>query len=618
MLHVIALGDAGARMARSVLYALCAGVTPDQALTVTLMCAGDEAVAGVQSAWQDAQAVWQHAGQESRSCFGRWAALRVWPEEQASFSLNDQAHSALDQLLNRALFTREQASLSPARAMDAGYDVAAMSWAGMLSDQPAGALLALQNDLAEDDTRVVMLGSLCDTVCASGVQALCTWMARTTTRKPGASLLMPVYEGEDSELCQRILGSADLESRLSSLCLTGLPEDCRPKQQGVPQLCDWLAVYAACKQLEGLEGAHLWRIRMDSMGWSLFGEDAARWQQGYEALMQMAYLMASTYGDQLEAAISSHNRLRDRMTPWYNAHFSAVRKMNESERADLLRDVQALKRLLGAYAAWMGGMQQQLPPMMRWVEALRGARAEAEAHYQQVLDTVGQYTVLASEIQRSGMAEESVVHRHDMSDTEAEAAIKQRDALLDKLTELSSEQDELNHQLGGRLARSMLMSIAARCASEADSQREIVRKAAEIIAHAADIATQEEMSRVATSRVRLARKERLVELLDGRTARARHDAERWGGRALRKLPPVLPEDTEGAAVPALFGEEWLTPLLQWYAGDEKNSKQLTELWPWEDMPMKPLCEQIARNEFPAAGLDCLGSFVVCVARCLTV
>lgn len=615
-LHIVALGDAGARMARSVLHAMMAGLTPKEPLTVTLMCAGEDAASGLQAAWQDYLAIGKRMGSCEDGCFSRQGTLRTWPEEQAAFSLNDQAKGRLDRLLSRALFTREQASLSPARAMDAGYDVAAMSWASMLSAEATGALLTLQQDLADDATRVVLLGSLCDTVCASGVQALCTWMGRTTSRKPSATLLLPVYAGESSDLCERILNTADLESRLSSLCLLGLPEDCRPKTHGDAQLCDWLAVYAACKQLNGMEGSRLWRIRIDSIHWDVFGDDAACWQQGYDALMQMAYLLAGVYGDQLTAAIGAHNRLRDRMTPWYNAHFSAVRKMSDSEREDLLADVEAFKRLLGGYCAWMRQMQQNLPPMMRWAEALRDARTEAEAHYQQVLDVVGQYTWLALEIQRSGMEDEHIIHRYDMRDTEAEAAIKKRDALLDQITGLSSAQDELNHKLGGRMTRSMLNTIAAQCAAQADEQRQIVEKAAEVIDHAADIAKQDELSKIATARMRLERKQRLVEMLDGRTNHAKRDAERWGGRALRKLPPVLPEDVAAMAAPALYADDWLCVVCAWFDGDDKAHKQLADLWPWHEKPMKPLCDRIARNEFPDAEADCLGGFLVCVVRCL--
>lgn len=618
-LHVLAIGQAGARMAEALLYAVCAGVTPPRPMQISVLCAPQEAYDQINAVWQDLQTVRRHTEKWETGCFSRPVTLQAWPDEQTAYSLNEQTQTEDDRLLCRALFTREQASLSPSRAMDAGYDVAAMSWAAMLSSEVSGALKALHDDLLGDpDTPVVILGSLCETVCAAGVSALCSWLSRMTDRKPAASLLTPVYPGEETDLCAAMLTDGALEEQLRGLCLTGFPEDCRTAASGEAQLADWLAVHAACRQLEGLEGGRAWRIRTDGLAWDMFGAEEGAWKRGYEQLTQLAYLLGAEYGDQLLAAMDSPNRLRDRMTPWYNAHFSAVRKMTDEERLTLKADLNALLRLLEGYLGWIDRVQKNLPAMMRWVDALRDARTAAEEHYQTVLEAAGQYAWLDWEIDRSGMAEERVVHRHDMKDTEAEAAMKRLDRLKEKIYELSDEQDTLNHTLGGRLTRSMLNAIAEQSAAEADDLRAQAEEAERRILHAAQIASMEDMPKVETARSRLERMQHHVQLLDGRTRQARKDAKRWAADSLRHLPPVLEGDPTGHC--GLFSDKWLEVLRAWFDLEGRDAAklqdQLTDLWPWTMLPLKQLGERVARNEYPDPGETCLGGFLHCVLRSL--
>lgn len=124
--------------------------------------------------------------------------------------------------------------------------------------------------------------------------------------------------------------------------------------------------------------------------------------------------------------------------------------------------VSAMSRCIGACAKWLLALLDELPPVLQWADAIEEAAAKAGVHYGPVLDTAGQLAWMIDEAEQSGMAEEHVVHRHDMSDSEAEAAMRTIDELRDKLSGQLADQETEFRQLGGRMTRALLQQILRR------------------------------------------------------------------------------------------------------------------------------------------------------------
>ena len=615
--HVVAMGKAGAAIASALLFEAAAQRLEADEIAITLVRAPKAGEEQVLRQAQDYAAVRENLPQGLDGGFASAVTVKCWPKTAARASLNDQAASVEDRLLCRALFTREQACLSPARALDDSERVAATTWASLLLKPPEGALGELLDDVREDPSvPVVLCGSLCEAVCVSGVPALSAWLKREAGSSAMATLLLPIAEEDNAALSRRALLSGKLETELKGLCLLGLPEDCRQAEDGGAHLADWLAASAVERQLAGQEGEFAWRVPADALRWSAFGDQAAPKRAAHESLMKMTCLLSAVYGETLENALRAPKRLRDRMTPWYSAHFGAVRKVDDAARERLAQDAHALRRLTSDYAQWMLQIQRSLPPMMRWADALREARRAAGEHYAAVLDAAGQLAWMEYEAEKSGLADEQIVHRHDMQDSEAEAALKQIADIKEKLETLSRKQDELNAVLGGRLTRSLLEGVEQQARKEADELGAQAEEGWRRIRKAAEIATVEEMPKVETARIRLNRMERHVALLKGRADQAKADAERWNQNARRGLPPKLPD--EGGAAQGLFASELLETLGRQTAAEGKEARQtrqrMIELWPWTEQPMRALCDRVARNEFPSPAPTCLGSFVRCLQR----
>lgn len=251
--------------------------------------------------------------------------------------------------------------------------------------------------------------------------------------KPSAVLLLPVHRDDDSDISRDTLLSPLLPEQLKDAAIIGMPEDCRRSKEGAT-LADWCAALAAVRLLAGKEGVYTWRIPAGNLSWKAFGDMEEDVRDGFSRLLRMGVLMGSTYGSYLENALSQPNWIRDRMTGWYHTHFAQVKDMADTDRQPLPETVRALRLCAADCAAWLEAILDNLPPVLQWADALQSAAAEAQKRYEPVLDTAGQLAWMIDEAEQSGLAEENFVHRYDMEDSEAEAAMKLIDELRDKLS----------------------------------------------------------------------------------------------------------------------------------------------------------------------------------------
>ena len=294
----------------------------------------------------------------------------------------------------------------------------------------------------------------------------------------------------------------------------------------------------------------------------------------FDALMQTAILMHTQCGPRLLEVENNTGWLRDRMTPWYAAYFGDVRGMSQEDRASLAQDVRALLRLLSDFGGWMHSMMLSLPAVCQWADALREGREAAEAHYAQVLEVAGHLAWMEYEAEKSGLKDERIVHRYDMSDNEGEAAMRQIGETREELQSLLEDQHALNLRIGARLTRAMLSDARDTEKAQAD---ELAAQAAEgrrRINHALEIASPEEISKVETARIRLGRMERHVALLNGRAERARYDLDIWNGDDRRTLPPTM--EAEAHDVAGLYPAQLLTALSSLGSADSRDQKKLQQ------------------------------------------
>ena len=605
---IAALGESGARLVRAMLYAGVAGALPEDTLHVTLIGADARTEQELDGLVRDYGAVHAHLAGRGAKGFTAAFSLQTWPAAaQERLSLNDQAESEEDQLLCRALFTREQAALSPRHSLDVSGPVAAMTLSSLLSGAEADALW----EQLRTGERVLLLGGLCEPVGAAGVAALADFVMRCGGGKPCAAMLLPFRTEDDDGLCRAALMSGGLDERLSAAVVVGMPECARVAGAQGAHLVEWLAALGGAAMLRGeRQGMTTWALPEDEVSWQLFGPAGETLRRCYDGALRAAGMMNALYGPQLCAALSSRSWLRDRMLTWYNRHFDAARRLDEAGQNALIQDVRALMALYGGLATWLSQVQTNLPMDMRWPGAMHRAAAEAEEHYGRVLELAGQVAWLRFEAERSGMAEERFVHRHSMEDSEAEATLRQIEEMQNHLHDLLEEQYALNNYLGGALTRRMLTRLRRAADAEAADLDAQAREGRRRIARAAQLATPEEQPRVEKARVRLERMERHVALLRGRAEQARRDEVYYSDAARRSAQPKL--DVSEEAPEVLYPEKLLESIQALADAEGKAIKQqgqqLYEAWPWPDLLPKQITDAMGERP-PQTTQDSLGDFL---------
>lgn len=129
--QVLALGSCGERLLEAFVMQCMAGLPGFGSARLMLMGAPEGAGERLRGLVDRYTKVHRSIGAGSGP-FSPSLSLTLWPEETARSSLSEQAASDADRLLCHAMFTPEQAALSPAHALDMNGSVAAVTWATCL------------------------------------------------------------------------------------------------------------------------------------------------------------------------------------------------------------------------------------------------------------------------------------------------------------------------------------------------------------------------------------------------------------------------------------------------------------------------------------------------------
>lgn len=178
--------------------------------------------------------------------------------------------------------------------------------------------------------------------------------------------------------------------------------------------------------------------------------------------------------------------------------------------------------------------------------------------------------------------------------------MKKIEELRDKLSTLIAEQETVFHKLGGRLTRTVLQQEYDRAQDEALAMKAQAEEVRRRIDKAAEIAVGDEVGKVATARIRLARMERHIALLNGRATRARRDLNSWRKEDRRSLMPAVEGGGERA--------DLLLPADLLNTAAHQEAKLINAQWPWPDKTAKQMKDSVERGG-TASAPDCLGSFL---------
>ena len=593
---LMVFGQTGAACAEAVLHMSAAGLISAEALRLVLIGVPETTALRLQTLAEDYDEVREGFGSAAHEGFGPVLSVQAYPETEANVTPASLGREADDALLLNALLpadAQQQPGLSGTPA------ASALTWKALLAAPPEGALGdAVQRLTESPDTETVIL---CGSLCEAGAGAALIEIGEVLKRSVGESLsvgavvFLPIARGDHAGLTKSTLLTR--ETPAQRLWMIGLPEDFREEASGA-HLTHWLGARAVEGLLSGEGGARAFVAPEGPMKWSVFGrEDGAKWRFACERYLRAAYLLLAEYGEPACRMIGSPNWLRDRLTGWYGAWFGLERKLTPDEREEDREDLLAAMRLMRRSVSWMEEVFGSLPFPMRFAGALHEAREAAEEQYRSVLELAGQLALVQSEMERSGMGRERVVHRHDMADSESEAAVKQMDELRETLQAAAEKQEELSVRMGGRARRAMLADAVESCAAEADDIRAQAEEAERRIDRAALIATAEEMPKVDAARARLERLSRHLTAMDGRTARAGEDLRAAQAEDKRLTPPRFGEDEPPQAEPAPVDTAWLRRLceLQGKEGRERKqlAAQLEQGWPWPRQPLAALKAAVA-------------------------
>ena len=600
---LMVFGQAGACCAEAVAHMCAVGLIGADRLRFTLIGVPEASALRLQTLVEDYSLVREGFGNEVHEGFGPRLSICAYPETGAGVTPASLRREPDDSLLLNALLdadAQEQPGLSGTPA------ASALTWKALLAAPPTGALGDALQRLEErpDSETVILCGSLCEGSAGASLMEIAEVIRRRAGDSPsvGAVVLLPVTGADDAGLCKSTLLTRGAPAQ--RLWMIGLPQDYREAEREGPSahLVHLLAARAVTGLLAGEGGARVFAAPEGAFRWSLLGEsEGPRWRFGCERALRAVYLLLAEYGEPAVRMIASPNWLRDRLTGWYGAWFGLERKQMPEAREEDREALLAAMRLGRSYAAWMAQLCKALPLPLRDADRLQTARSDAEKQYREVLELAGQLALVRAEMDRSGMGREKIVHRHDMTDSESEAAVKQMNELQDALNAATETQAGLSQRLGGRGRRAMLQEAVTACAEEADGIRAQAEEAQRRIERAALVATAEEMPKVDAARARLERLSRHLTAMDGRTARAAEDLRAAQADGKRLQPPQLDTEAEAENIPAdsraPFDAVWLERLQELQRVEGRDRKQLLQQleqgWPWPRQPLTALREAVS-------------------------
>lgn len=561
---MVLFGSGGCAVAQAVMYAACAGAWSGE--TDLLLVTNGAAAQAVERTfrlvdqYEKLRGLMENLPGE-RLGFTAPLRLRAWPDKVERTSLADWAASEDDALLCRALFPEKTANHDLNTDLS-GHDAAAKALVADL----------LQKGLplnVEEDTRLVLVGSLADGWSAAGVDAFARQL-----KTPTATVLLMPYAGTDSRAQQRAETALNGLAHGETVYVLGTSEsDCASADPACANLVEGLAACCADSFFRSevpAKGMMTYRVAAGKLGWESF---PGAYRVCFGSLMKTAAAFRLTFEPAIRRGLTSPKWLRDKLIGWYAGYFRGVQKMDESQRQLMLAELDTACELLNGFMAWMAEMLRNLPPLLRSSGAMEEARKAAEDNYRQYIETAGQLAVMMKEAEASGMLEEKVVHRHDMEDNEAEQLQKVFQQMDARKQALAQRQEELNRRMGGAAQLLMMKQIIKEIQARSEEVHAQAAEAARRIDEAAGFATLEDQHRIATARTKLQRMERYVAQVDACMLIARLEREKAKAAGVRKNPPEIAVDT---AMPenGMFDRLALEKLENLPSQEDKNYKRL--------------------------------------------
>ena len=551
---VMAMGGAG----RHVLRALgcCALAGAAELEEIDLLLADTDADASALTAWQEDYALLRSLWPEGRRipAFRTALRLRVWPDRmpEEATSLRALVTTEEDRLLLNTLFPADTAEASLRESFHGRTDAAAVLLAGLTGSGNAGPSGVLAEQLASleeaaragETVRVALVGSAMGGMGAAGLTALAAMLReRLPQAQVAAVVLLPYFRGEEQQLAsaKAMLRQWAEDGLCGTTYLLGLPQSAyltAAEGHQQPRMPEWLAALCAIDFLStGRTGHYGWRVPFDHFGWDAFGDQARVMRARFGGLMKAALAFRLEMAEVIRRGVTDPRWLRDRLTPWYARHFTAVRRMAPAERDALSAGASALTRLLKDYEDWLGGIIATLPPQLRAGSAMDAALTASEENYTQLMRLSAQLAVAQAEAERSGMATEQMVHRGERTRSDADQVQEALEQNRRSVATLEERQQACIRRTGGLAYLAMLRDMESRSRREAEQFRAQTEEAARLIAQAEEKAAPEDRGGIATARTKLRRMEQSLATLEARVARVREDQAKAREAGIRTLPP---------------------------------------------------------------------------------
>ncbi|MBR4710995.1 MAG: hypothetical protein IKP10_03115 [Clostridia bacterium] len=580
---LVCIGTAGARIAEAIVYcAFCGALPREDVLRVNVLFPPkheDAHLRGLYASYGELRAAWQlrpHTG------LAPILSLRLGAPAEPLVSLS---RTADDRALLQALLPADEIS---APSMAASGRAARAAWEQRFAE-PDEAMRGIVSDAEE--MPVVVLASLAESAGSTGVQALTEHLRG---RDVNCVLITGLSRDDSSASARRALTETAFGGRF--LALAGLPEDCRSEGDG-PHLLHLICVRALDAFLAGEAGSFAFRAPTH-LDWRVLDPGGERWGHALDALIRFDTLWSACYAPEALRVLREKSGLRDRMTPWMSEYLFR-RGLDGEARDTAIRQISRAAAIAHGGACFLRDLQRSLPFVLRPTAPLREAQRAAEAHYDEVLRTAGQLAMLEHDIRESGMAQVTVIHRHDMQDSEPEIALREREEKRLLLEDQAAEQARLDLLQGGRLRREMLRRHARETRAEAENVRAQAEEADRRIRKAATVAKPEDMPRVDQARARLRRMQRRLADLEGRAARAEHDLALSGSEEARLQPPTAEGARSDSPADELWPAAWLDALCALNQLDPKARARQAQLvltaWPWPQVPARSAQERVLRE-----------------------
>ncbi len=523
--RILFLGQGGARLAESFLWAAAAGVLHADGKSmedVQILCA-DETPEALQRLTPQLEAYRQVRSimPADASWPGFRAALTVTPWETEKHETSRPK-------------TEEEVLLW--QALTAGDDVStlqqkqkAIDFAMMLQHLTEDS--RLRQWLGENPETLLLCGYADDEDTAARLPLLTQYLREIMkTIRLGVLLLLPEQD-ENRQTAEALLQQDGWQQ--DAAYLLGMPEDCWQIGSIVePRLTDWLSIRCAVHFFcQDGQGCFTYRTGEHWMSWRMFGDAEKEYRQGYGALLRLALLAEGTVNATVTAALQGKNVLQARGMGCDVALYRYVKKLLQGEQKK--ETWQAVMTLLHGFAAWMEQMTSAVPTAMRNEETQRAMQLSSGENYRKLLDAYGSWMLMEEEIHRSGMDTESVVRRGEIQENEADETLRLAREQHDEVLRLEGNQRVWDRRTGGmaklRLMEQMEEGIEAAIDRE-EKQVQADRKALSM--------DTENLS----LRHSLHRLENHLRLLRAQLQRVTADQDAGEAEQIDRLPPVLPEN----------------------------------------------------------------------------